>query len=111
MKEERHKKKNILASDYKTQFLIGRDAKGLYGSTSLPSNRVVWPVPRAGNRAGWAKLGQANSGLDQNRTGSKLVQIFRTKFLIAQPALKTGLVGPNGLLKEKKIRPDRVGPY
>ena len=54
-------------------------------------------------------LGRANSGLGQNRGGPKLAQIFLTKILAAQAALKTGLVGPNSLLKAKKIRTSRVG--
>ena len=64
---------------------------------------------RAGNRAGQAGLGRANSGLGQNRARPKLAQFFRAKILIAQPALKIGLVWPNSLLKEKKIRADWVG--
>ena len=50
---------------------------------------------RAGNRADWA--------------GPKLARFFRVKLLVAQPALKTGLVGPNSLLKAKKIRTGRAG--
>ena len=64
---------------------------------------------RAGNRAGWAGLSRANSGLGQNRDGPKLAWIFRAKILAAQPALKIGLVGPNILLKAKKIRASRAG--
>ena len=59
---------------------------------------------RGGNRAGRAGLGWANSGPGQNRAGPKLAQFFRAKILIAQPALKTGPVGPNCLFKAKKIR-------
>ena len=51
---------------------------------------------------GRAGLGRANSGPGQNRTGPKLVRFFRAKILIAQPALKTGPVGPNRLFKAKK---------
>ena len=57
---------------------------------------------RASNRAGRAGLGRANNGLGQNRAGPKLAQIFWAKILAAQLALKTGLVGPNSLLKAKK---------
>ena len=60
------------------------------------------------------RVGPANSGLGQNRVRSNLTRIFRTKILAAQPALKTGLVGPNSLLKAKKKksgRSGRVGPY
>ena len=63
---------------------------------------------RGGNRAGWAGLGRANSGPGQNRAGSKLARFFRAKILTAQPALKTGPVGPNSLFKAKKIRPGRA---
>ena len=59
---------------------------------------------RAGNRAG-----RANGGLGQNRAGPKLARFFRIKILTAQPTLKTGLVGPNSLLKAKKIRAGRAG--
>ena len=55
------------------------------------------PLGRDGNRAGWA-----NSGPDQNRAGPKLARFFRAKILTAQPALKTGSVGPNSLFKAKK---------
>ena len=65
---------------------------------------------RAGNRQGRAGLGRANNGLGQNLAGPKLARIFRAKILVTQPALKTGLVGPNSLLKAKKIRADRAGP-
>ena len=58
---------------------------------------------RAGNRADRVGLGRANSGLGHNRVGSKLVRFFRAKILVAQPALKTGLVRPNSLLKAKKF--------
>ena len=68
-------------------------------------------VYRAGNRAGRAGLGRVNSGLGQNRARQKLARIFWTKILAAQPALKTGLVGPNSLLKAKKIQVGRAGPY
>ena len=57
---------------------------------------------RGGNRAGRAGLGRANSGPGQNRAGQKLARFFRAKILIAQPALKTGPVGPNSLFKAKK---------
>ena len=57
---------------------------------------------RAGNRLGRAELDRVNSGLDQNRAGSKLAQFFRAKILVAQPALKIGLVGSNSLFKVKK---------
>ena len=67
---------------------------------------------RGGNRAGRAGLGRANSGPGQNRAGPKLARFFRVKILIAQPALKTGLVGPNSLFKAKKNSggPGRAGP-
>ena len=63
---------------------------------------------RAGNRAGRAELGRANSGLGQNRARPKLALIFRAKNLAAQPALKTGRAGQNSLLKAKKIRASRA---
>ena len=66
-------------------------------------------MSRAGNRAGQAGLGWANSGLGENRVGPKLARFFRAKILVAQPALKTGLVGPNSLLKAKKNRASRAG--
>ena len=59
-------------------------------------------VIRGGNRAGRARLGRANSGPGQNRVGSKLARFFWAKILTAQPALKTGPVGPNSLFKGKK---------
>ena len=68
-------------------------------------------IERAGNRAGRAGLGWANSGLGQNRARPKLARFFRANILVAQPALKTGLVGPNSLFKAKKIRAGRARPY
>ena len=65
---------------------------------------------RGGNRAGRAGLGRANSGPGQNRAGPKLARFFRANILTAQPALKTGPVGPNCLFKAKKIRAGRAGP-
>ena len=65
---------------------------------------------RAGNWPGRAGLDRANSGQGQNRAGPKLARFFRAKFLTAQPALKTGPVGPNSILKAKKIREGRAGP-
>ena len=62
-------------------------------------------VTRAGNR-----MGRVNSRLGQNRAGPKLARFFRAKILTTQPALKTGLIGPNSLLKVKKNRSDRVNP-
>ena len=47
---------------------------------------------RAGNRAG------------QRWAGPKLAKFFRAKILVAQLALKIGLVESNSLLKAKKIR-------
>ena len=64
---------------------------------------------RAGNRVGRVGLGWANNGLGQNWIGPKLAQIFRAKILAAIPALKTGQVRPNCLLKTKKIWADRAG--
>ena len=55
---------------------------------------------RAGNRMGRAGLDQANGGLGENQA----------KILTAQPALKIRLVGPNSLLKAKKIRMGRAIP-
>ena len=73
---------------------------------------------RAGNRAGRAGLGRSNSEPGKNRVGPKLAQFFQAKILTAQPALKTGPVGPNSLLKAKKnsggpgrAMPYRAGPY
>ena len=66
---------------------------------------------RAGNRVGRVGLGRAKSGPGQNRAGPKLARFFRAKNLIAQPALKTRMVGPNSLLKAKKIQAGRAGPY
>ena len=65
---------------------------------------------RGGNRAGRAGLGLDNNGPGQNRAGPKLARFFRAKILIAQPALKTGPVGPNSHFKAKKIRAGRAGP-
>ena len=47
------------------------------------------------------------------RAGPKLARFFRAKILTAQPALKTGPVGPNSLFKAKKNSggPGRVGLY
>ena len=65
-------------------------------------------IGRAGS--GWARsiVGWAKIGPGQNWPG-----FFRAKILVAKPALKTGLVGPNSLLKAKKNSggPGRVGPY
>ena len=66
-------------------------------------------VDRAGNQAGWIGLGRVNSGIGQNRIGSKLTWFFSIKILVAQPILKTGLVGLNSLLNVKKNRMDRIG--
>ena len=66
---------------------------------------------RGGNRAGRTGLGRAYSGLGQNRAGPKLARFFRAKILTAQPALKTGPIGPNSLFKaKKKIQAGWVGP-
>ena len=67
---------------------------------------------RGGNRAGRAGLGRANIGPGQNRAGLKLARFFRAKILTAQPALKTGPVGPNNHFKAKKnsAGPGRAGP-
>ena len=71
---------------------------------------LLRPSIRGGNRAGRVGLGRANTGPGQNRAGLKLVRFFRAKILTAQPALKTGPVGPNSHLRQKKIRPGRAGP-
>ena len=68
-------------------------------------------ICRAGNRAGRDGLGQANSWLGQNRVEPKLARFFRAKILVAQPALKTGLVGLNSLLKAKNILVGRAGSH
>ena len=78
---------------------------------SLLKKKSALSMTRAGNREGRAGLGRANSGLGQNRAGSKLARFFLAKILVTQPTLKTGLVGPNSLLKAKKFRSGRVGPY
>ena len=65
---------------------------------------------RGGNRAGRAGLGWANSGPGQNRAGPNLARFFRAKILTTQSALKIGPVGPNNLLKGKKIRVGRAEP-
>ena len=80
--------------------LLGRD----------PENLVV--TRRGGNRAGRAGLGRSNSGSGQNRVGPKLARFFRAKILTAQPALKTGPVGPNSLFKAIKNSggPGHTGP-
>ena len=70
--------------------------------------KVLYSTSRGGNRAGRAGLGQANSGPGQNRAGLKLARFFWGKILTAQPALKTGPVGPNSLFKAKIF--GRVGP-
>ena len=61
---------------------------------------------------GRAGLGWANTGPGQNRAGLKLVWFFRAKILTAQPALKTGPVGPNSHFKAKKNSggPGHIGP-
>ena len=76
----------------------------------LKSYMGIGLIPRGGNRAGRAGLGRANTGPGQNRAGPKLARFFRAKILIAQPALKTGPVGPNSHFKEKKIRAGRAIP-
>ena len=77
---------------------MGQQARHHFGPWLQPT--------RASNRAG---PGGANSGLGQNRAGPKLARIFPAKILVTQPALKTELVGPNSLLKAKKIRAGRAG--
>ena len=42
--------------------------------------------------------------------GPKLARFFRAKILTAQPALKTGPIGPNSHFKAKKIPAGRAGP-
>ena len=76
---------------------------------SLSASLVI----RDGNRAGRAGLGWTNSGPGQNRAGPKLARFFRAEILTAQPALKTGPVGPNSLFKAKKNsgEPGQAGPY
>ena len=78
-----------------------------------PEPDHVGPAVRDGNRAGRAGLGRANIGPGQNRAGLKLARFFRAKILTAQPALKTGPVGPNSHFKAKKNSggPGRAGPY
>ena len=71
-------------------------------------------IGRAG--LGWTgpKMGRAKIGPGQNWPdffGPKLARFFRAKILTAQPSLKTGPVGPNSLLKAKKIQAGRAGPY
>ena len=63
---------------------------------------------RADNWAVRVELDRANNGLSQNQIGPKLDRIFWAKILAAQPALKIGLVGPNSILKVKKIRVGRA---
>ena len=65
----------------------------------LVNNRAI---ARAGNRACRAGLGRAKTGPGQNWPG-----FFGQNF--SNPAaLKTGLIGPNSLLKAKKIRAGRA---
>ena len=45
-------------------------------------------------------IGRAGPG--QQWEGPKLARFFRANILTAQPALKTGPVGPNSLFKVKK---------
>ena len=66
-------------------------------------------IGRATNWVGRAGLDRANNGLGQNRVGSKLARTVQAKILAAQPALKTGLVGPNSLLKAKKKKIGQAG--
>ena len=77
----------------------------LYTKNIYPSNVEV-AVGRAG-------LGRAQTGPGQNWP-----DFFRATILTAQPALKTGPVGPNCLFKAKKnsgglgrAGPYRAGPY
>ena len=67
---------------------------------------------RGGNRACRAGLDRANSWPGQNRVEPKLARFFRANILTAQPALKTGPVGPNSLFKAKKISggPGQIWP-
>ena len=72
----------------------------------------ILEITRGGNRVGRAGLGRANSGPGQNRAGLKLARFFRVKILTAQPALKTGSIGPNSIFKaKKKFGAGRAGPY
>ena len=66
-------------------------------------------IGRAG--PGWAGPGWA--GPTVGRAGSKLARFFRANILTAQPALKTGSVGPNSRFKAKKNSsgPGRAGSY
>ena len=67
---------------------------------------------RGGNRTGRVGLGWAGPtvGWAKNRAEPKLARFFRAKVLTAQPALKTGPIGPNSIFKAKKIRAGRAGP-
>ena len=65
---------------------------------SYKSHKKLLVISRAGNRAGRAGSGQQWA---RPKPG-------RAKILVAQPVLKTGLVGPNSLLKAKKIRAGRA---
>ena len=73
----------------------------IYNLTTLCVHDILLFI-RGGNRAGRAGLGRANTGPGQNRAGLKLARFFRAKILTAQPALKTGPVGPNSHFKAKK---------
>ena len=57
-------------------------------------------IGRAGLIVGRAKTGPGQNWLD----------FFWAKILTVQSALKTGSIGPNSLLKAKKIREGRVWP-
>ena len=88
---------------------VGKEMVGMCRRVPL----IINTLGRGGNRAGRAGLGRANSGPGQNRAGPKLARFFRAKILTAQPALKTGPVGPNSLFKVKKNSggPGPTGPY
>ena len=61
-----------------------------------------------GNRTGRDGLGRVNNGLGLNWPNFLGLKIG-LKILVAQLVLKTGLIGPNNLLKAKKIKADQTG--
>ena len=58
--------------------------------------------------SGWVGSYQQWAGPKSGR--AKIGPIFRDQILVAQPVLKTGLIGPNSLLKVKKIQAGRAIP-
>ena len=92
--------------DRKRHRLFFPEGNGLINGWTL-LEKVEVAIGRAGS--GWVGL---TVGWAKTRRGQNWPGFFGAKILTAQPALKTGPVGPNSLFKAKKnpAGPGRAGP-